>query len=169
MTAPLPKMRTVLVVSEKGSRLSLPSTARAPLTVTGTSSATGCCLMAVSPGKVVVDAGRCAVCGLAVEILFSLTVGGIACTLAKEDFLSRPVPDRVSLEHLYVPPHRRAPTIVRAYYSGNTCTRGQAKISLRARHCERRFETSAERKKKVVKVIAEEGAGSAGRPRPDSR
>jgi len=36
MTAPLPKTRTVLVVSEKGSRLSLPSTVRAPLIVTGT-------------------------------------------------------------------------------------------------------------------------------------
>ncbi len=41
-TAPLPKIKTVLVDSEKGSRLSLPATVRAPFTVTATSSATGC-------------------------------------------------------------------------------------------------------------------------------
>src|SRR6266849_9399508 len=125
--------------------------------------------MAVSPGKVVVDAGRCAVSGLPVEISFSLTVGGIACTLTKEDFLSRPVPDRVSLIHLYVPPPGRGPTIVRAYYSGNTCPGGQAKISRRVWGCEQRFGRDAARKKKKMKVIAEEGAGSAGRLRPDSR
>src|SRR5947207_13749001 len=86
MTAPLPMTGTGLVVSEKGSRLSLPSTVRAPLTVTGTSSATGCCLMAVSPGSVEVGAGRWAVSGFAAKISFSLTVGGIACTLTKDIF-----------------------------------------------------------------------------------
>src|SRR5207302_4075141 len=129
MTAPLPMTRTVLVVSEKGSRLSLPSTVRAPLTVTGTSSATGCCLMAVSPGCVEVGAGRWAVSGFAAKISFSLTVGGIACTLTKDDFLCRPVPDRIPLEHLYVPPPGSTATIVLAYYDGNNCTNGQVKIS----------------------------------------
>src|SRR5258708_5948676 len=120
MTAPLPKMRTVLVVSEKGSRFSLPSTARTP------STATGCCLLGASPGSVLVDAGRCAVSGLAVKISLSLTVGGMGCTLATENFLGRPVPDRVPLEHLYVLPPGRGSTIVRAYYGGNTCPGGQA-------------------------------------------
>src|SRR6266850_936282 len=163
MTAPLPKTRTVLVVSEKGSRLSLPSTVRAPLIVTGTSSATGCCLMAISLGNVVADAGRCAVSGLADKVSFSLAVGGIACTLAKGDFLGRPVPDRISSEHLYVLPPGRAPAIVRSYYGGNTCPCGQVKNSRRARRGERWFGRGAESEEKVVKVIAEEGAGSAGR------
>src|SRR5260370_15712467 len=130
MTAPLPKTRTVLVASEKGSRFSLPSTARTPLTVTGTSSATGCCLTAESADNVVADGGRCAVSGLAVRISFSLTVGGMGCTLATENSLGRSVPDRVPLEHLYVLPAGRRQTIVRAYYGGNTCPDGQA---LRAR------------------------------------
>src|SRR5437899_1612316 len=103
MTAPLPKISTVLVVSEKGSRLSLPSRARAPLIVTGTSNATGCCLMAAS-GELVVGAGRCAASSLAARISFSLTVGGMAGTLAKKDFLSRPVPDGAPRLHLYVLP-----------------------------------------------------------------
>src|SRR2546429_9731142 len=95
MTAPLPITRTVLVVSEKGSRLSLPSTVRAPLTVTGTSSATGCCLTAVSPGNVEFGAGPCAGSGPAAEISFSLAVGGIAGHLANDDFLGRPPPTAV--------------------------------------------------------------------------
>src|SRR5579859_58017 len=41
-TAPWPKTSTVCERSEKGSRLSEPSMERAPFTVTGTSSATGC-------------------------------------------------------------------------------------------------------------------------------
>src|SRR5437660_11580255 len=41
-TAPCPKTSTVCERSEKGSRLSEPSTDREPFTVTGTSSATGC-------------------------------------------------------------------------------------------------------------------------------
>src|SRR5208282_6706758 len=41
ITAPWTKTRTVLVDSEKGARLSEPSTVRAPLTVTGISRATG--------------------------------------------------------------------------------------------------------------------------------
>jgi hypothetical protein len=41
ITAPWPKTKTVADFSEKGSRLSEPSTVRAPLTVTGISSATG--------------------------------------------------------------------------------------------------------------------------------
>src|SRR5260370_204081 len=126
MTAPLPKTRTVLVVSEKGSRFSLPSAARTPLTVTGTSSATGCCLTAESADNVVADGGRCAVSGLAVRISLSLAVGGMGCTLATENFLGRPVPDRVPLEHLYVLPPGRGSTIVRAYYGGNTCPTDQA-------------------------------------------
>src|SRR5260370_14791106 len=50
----------------------------------------------------------------------------MGCTLAKADFLSRPVPNRVPLEHLYVLPAGRGQTIVRAYYGGNTCPDGQA-------------------------------------------
>src|SRR5258708_11506654 len=104
MTAPLPKISTVLVLSAKGSRLSLPSRARAPLTVTGTSKATGCCLMAASPDAVVVGAGRCAVSSLAARISFSLTVGGMAGTLAKKDFFRRPLPDGAPRLHLYILP-----------------------------------------------------------------
>src|SRR6266850_3637982 len=149
MTAPLPKTRTVLVVSEKGSRLSLPSTVRAPLIVTGTSSATGCCLMAESPGSAEIGAGTCAASGFATEISFSLAVGDIACTLAKNNFLSRPAPDRVPLEHLYVLPAGRAPAIVRRYYGGNTCPKGQVKTSRIGQARERRFKRDAERKRKL--------------------
>src|SRR6266436_3302935 len=129
MTAPLPKMSTVLVLSEKGSRLSLPSTARAPLIVTGTSNATGCCLMAASPGEVEVVAGRCAASGLADEIPFSLNVGGMACTLAKEDSACRPVPDRAPLTSICSPLGERAShsTCV-LHFARNTCPSGQVKI-----------------------------------------
>src|SRR5258706_12757548 len=48
ITAPLASTNTVLVASENGSRFSLPSTARVPLTVTRNSSPTGCELL-VSP------------------------------------------------------------------------------------------------------------------------
>src|SRR5260370_23388695 len=85
--------------------------------------------MAVSPGSVEVGAGRWAVSGFAVKISLSLAVGGIACTLTKDDFLSRPVPDRFPLEHLYVPPPGSTATIVLGYYDGNNCTNGQVKIS----------------------------------------
>src|SRR5258707_15013718 len=127
MTAPLPKMSTVLVLSEKGSRLSLPWTARAPLIVTGTSNATGCCLMAASPDEVV-GAGRCAASGLADEIPFSLNVGGMACTLAKEDSACRPVPDRAPLTSICSPLGERAnhSTCV-LHFARNTCPSGQVK------------------------------------------
>src|SRR2546421_11136773 len=125
--------------------------------------------MAVSPGSVEVGARRWAVSSFAAKISFSLTVGDIACTLTKNDFLSRPVPDRVPLEHLYVPPPASTATIVPAYYDRNNCTNGQVKISWRVRRCERRFEIRERTEKKAVKFIAEEGAGSAGRLRLDSR
>ena len=50
ITAPCGKIRTVWVVSEKGSRLSEPSMVRAPLTVTGISRGTGCGRVGVSFG-----------------------------------------------------------------------------------------------------------------------
>src|SRR5260370_41064266 len=88
-------MSAVVVDSEKGSRLSLPSAARAPLTGTGTSNATGCCLMAVSPVEMEVDEGFCDGYGLAVEMSLSLTVGGMGCTLARLDFRTYPAPCKV--------------------------------------------------------------------------
>ena len=61
----------------KGSRLSLPSTVRAPFTVTGTSNATGCAFPAVVPvGEWAFD----------VTASRSLAVGGIAHSLAKLKF-----------------------------------------------------------------------------------
>ena len=91
MTAPLPKIKTVFVDSEKGSRLSLPSRARAPLTVTGTSSATGCCLMAESPEP---DVARADPSGLGAKFSASFAIGGMAGTLAKLDFRTRPARSR---------------------------------------------------------------------------
>src|SRR5258708_11044888 len=126
MTAPVPKISTVLVDSEKGSRLSLPSTARAPLIVTGTSSATGCCLIAESPGSVGTGEGRCTVSGLEVEFSFSLTIGGMACTLAQKNFRSRPVPDRVP-HNIYMfclkGEGQHSTWVLK--FAGNTCPDGQ--------------------------------------------
>ena len=85
MTAPLPKIRTVLVVSEKGSRLSLPSTERAPFTVTETSNATGCCF-AESLEETGADPGRAADSGGIVMVSWSFVMGGMRRTLAKKDF-----------------------------------------------------------------------------------
>ena len=90
MTAPLPKTRTVFVVSENGSRLSLPSTVRAPLTVTGTSSATGCGLLpvAVSSGRglAATEAGA-AVSGATVRTSLSLLLGAIWMLTSCVEFL----------------------------------------------------------------------------------
>src|SRR6266850_4551565 len=86
MTAPLPKIRTVFVASEKGSRLALPSTLRAPFTETGTSSATGCCLTPWSDGT-----GTPADSGAAARRSFSLAMGAMKFSLAKEDFAVRGV------------------------------------------------------------------------------
>src|SRR5580700_9829488 len=91
MTAPLPKTRTVFVVSEKGSRLSLPSTVRAPLTETGTSRATGCGLAAVSAGTEAVEEGRGAVSDMADESSFSLAMGAMDAHLRSKIFVVRTV------------------------------------------------------------------------------
>jgi len=169
MTAPLPNMRTVLVLSEKGSRLSLPSMARAPFTLTGTSSATGCCFAAVSPGKVAGDAGRCPISGLEGEISFSLTIGDMAGTLAKKTFQTCPVRSRASQgTSICSAPAQRA-NIVRTYYDGNTCTSGQAKTS---KEDQERRALRRERRKmrgKIVEVSAKGEAGSARQLQPDSR
>jgi hypothetical protein len=63
ITAPDPKTITVFVDSEKGSRLSLPSTVRTPFTVMGISSATGCALTADSVDEVDADPEREVVSG----------------------------------------------------------------------------------------------------------
>src|SRR2546422_10428796 len=159
MTAPLPKMSTVLVLSEKGSRLSLPSTARAPLILTGTSNATGCCLMAASPGEVVVGAGRCAAPALAVKIAFSLTVGGMAGTLAKKIFSVTPSQTGSPLTSICSASGERAnhSTCVPSWkhLSGGT---GQIFAERRAAVCGWREPLG-----KVVEGRGGEGGGNAGR------
>src|SRR5580700_7872755 len=89
MTAPLPKTRTVFVLSENGSRLSLPSTVRAPLTVTGTSSATGCGRLAVAVSSwrgTGAAETAVAVSGGAVRTAVSLLVGAIGYSLGTLNF-----------------------------------------------------------------------------------
>ena len=83
MTAPEPKTITVFVDSEKGSRLSLPSIVRAPFTVIGISSATGCCFIAESPGAAAAEPLR-VVSRVVVTVSESLMMGGISCTSAKQ-------------------------------------------------------------------------------------
>ena len=74
MTAPWPKINTVFVDSENGSRLSEPSTVRAPFTVTGTSKATGWAgLVAGAAGGVV-----------AAEFSTSLTIGAMGHSLERD-------------------------------------------------------------------------------------
>src|SRR6266850_1589563 len=101
MTAPLPKIRTVFVASENGSRLALPSTVRAPFTETGTSSATGCCLTALSEGTGTLAEGRTADSGVAASVSFSLAMGAMKFSLAKEDFAVRGVKTE-SRANLYI-------------------------------------------------------------------
>jgi len=93
MTAPAPNTRTVLVVSEKGSRLSLPSMVRAPLTVTGISSATGCCFAAESLDAVCVDPGRAETSVVPVSVSESFVMEGMTGTLAQSRILLRPCPE----------------------------------------------------------------------------
>jgi hypothetical protein len=88
MTAPCPNIKTVFVDSEKGSRLPLPATARAPFTVTATSSATGCVRGDASAGDVPGEpaTGRAvAFSGMDVNISFSFAAGDMS-TLARTDF-----------------------------------------------------------------------------------
>src|SRR5580658_2858189 len=104
ITAPLPKTRTVFVVSENGSRLSLPSIVRAPLTVTGTSSATGCGLLpvAVSSWRGPAAVGTAAaVSGAMVRTSFSLLLGAIWELTYCVKFLFRHCVDRAIRELLY--------------------------------------------------------------------
>ncbi len=93
MTAPAPNTRTVLVVSEKGSRLSLPSMVRAPFTVTGISSATGCCFAAESLDAACVDPGRTEASGVAVSVSESFVMEGMTGTLARSRIFLRPCPE----------------------------------------------------------------------------
>lgn len=84
----MPKTSTVLVDSEKGSRLSLPSTVRAPFTVTGSSRATGCGREAVSSGRNEVDAGAAEeVEGIAVKTSLSFVIGAINDSLNAGKFV----------------------------------------------------------------------------------
>ena len=73
------------MVSENGSRFSLPSTARAPFTVTGTSSATGCAplIPSLPAAFSVARSGFSEPVGSA-EL--SLSVGGMSYSLARESF-----------------------------------------------------------------------------------
>jgi hypothetical protein len=89
-TAPCPNIKTVFVDSEKGSRLSLPATARAPFTVTPTSRATGwgreesVCEVVAEPAT-----GRAAAfSGMDVNISFSFAVGDMG-TLARTNSPAR--------------------------------------------------------------------------------
>src|SRR5580765_1454099 len=126
MTAPLPKINTVLVLSENGSRLSLPPTARAPFTVTGTSRATGCGRAAVSsPRPFAGNVTGAAAPDAAVITSFSLVIGAIRMlTCYSKNLFSSPMSEAVP-EHLHglLPPC--LPAIVRAYQEGNTCPEGQ--------------------------------------------
>src|ERR1700731_4183287 len=83
-TAPCPNIKTVFVDSEKGSRLSLPATARAPFTVTGSSSATGWGRGDSVDGTAVEPpTGRAvAFSGMDVNISFSFAAGDMS-TLAR--------------------------------------------------------------------------------------
>src|SRR5215472_13460605 len=110
MTAPLPWTITVLVASEKGSRLSLPSTARAPFTVMGTSSATGCGLVAelfkaAEPGRTLVSEVS--------SVSGSLTIGDIERPPVKQNLRFAPLetrfPERGHLFYLLL--LRKRPTI----------------------------------------------------------
>src|SRR5712692_4214299 len=92
MTAPCENTNTVFVVSEKGSRFSLPSTVRAPFTVTDTSSATGCGLLGAASGRVDVPRGfAVTVPGVAAITPDSLTIGGMRRSLTKQNFRSGPI------------------------------------------------------------------------------
>lgn len=79
ITAPCGKTSTVCVVSENGSRLSDPSTVRAPLTVTGISRGTGCGRVGVSLGDFEAgDAGVVAVVVVVAEsVSASFNIGAI--------------------------------------------------------------------------------------------
>src|SRR5258706_866824 len=85
ITAPLASTNTVLVASENGSRFSLPSTARVPLTVTRTSSATGCELP-VSPLADEIPLELSSFSGEAGSAAASLTIGGMSYSLARGSF-----------------------------------------------------------------------------------
>jgi len=109
--------------------------------------------MAISPGNVVANAGRCAAPDLQINFV-SFGVGGIACTLAKKDFLVV-CPDRIPAEHLYVlllgdEPHSRSTS------GGNTCPCGQVKISRRA-GVARDGSGEVRKREKVVKVSRKRG------------
>src|SRR5580658_7324790 len=129
ITAPLPKTRTVFVVSENGSRLSLPSIVRAPLTVTGTSRATGCGLLpvAVSSWRGPAATGTApAVSRVAVRTSFSLLLGAIWVLTSCVKFLFGYCLDRAIPELLHVLLRPCSAAIVRAYQQGNTCPEGQS-------------------------------------------
>ncbi len=77
----------MVVVSENGSRLSLPSTARAPFTVTGTSSATGCALLLSVPLAEVSEARSGFSDGMG-RLVLSFSVGGMSYSFAEKFRLS---------------------------------------------------------------------------------
>jgi hypothetical protein len=78
MTAPCGKTRTVCVFSENGSRLSEPSTLRAPFTVTGISRGTGCGRVIVSLGDLEAgEAGVVVVVVVAEGVSASFKIGAI--------------------------------------------------------------------------------------------
>src|SRR6266849_7859171 len=117
ITAPLASTRTVLVVSENGSRLSLPSTARAPLTVTGTSSVTGCALLIRWPADATSEE-RSEFSGAPGSAELSLSVGAMSYSLA-ERVSAELYGLRVVREPFYCPADPSGPAIVRSYCMGN--------------------------------------------------
>lgn len=111
----MPKTSTVLVDSEKGSRLSLPSTVRAPFTVTASSRATGCGREADSSGRNEVDAGAAEEEeGIAVKTSLSFVIGTIMTHSMQVNSFG-PRVSRALPECIYVVVGRGIATIVRAY------------------------------------------------------
>jgi len=117
ITAPFASTSTVLVASENGSRLSLPSTVRAPFTVTGTSSATGCALVTSAP-LAGISGTRSSFSDEMGSAVLSFSVGGMSYSFA-ERVSAELCQRRAVVEPFHCSGLARAPAIVPAYYIGN--------------------------------------------------
>src|SRR5262249_49762377 len=133
ITAPEPNTSTVCVVSENGSRLSLPSTVRTPFTLTEISRATGCTF---GCGALATGAAEFCCPG-------SFTLDAMN-TLAGDNF-SRSPHARDSALPLYIHSYSNRRAIVHAYYR-LPCPSVQARFfqvkcfASRKRLCQRRLE-----------------------------
>jgi len=90
ITAPALCTSTVLVASANGSRLSLPSTARTPLTVTGTSRATVCGLPLFAGRFVEVSDGKRSVSFNVDAMSYSLAEG-VSLSPARRRTIPEPI------------------------------------------------------------------------------